>query len=265
VKPSGVSLRDSYAEQSARIEQAFAAAPQGRRTIEERAALVDRMVGELCREFLGGDPAAVSKLCLVALGGYGRRALFPHSDVDLLFLAENGGVENRYREATRTISRSLWDLRLRLSPFNRTLAECERLHGDNPEFSIALLDSRFLAGDAQLFARLRDDLLPRLIARERSGLLHNLSELTRQRHEKEGDTIFHLEPNLKNSPGALRDFNVAYWVAVLTQEHPQAASGEPDGLWPGKLRAEIGQAFDFLAAARCFLHYRQGRDDNVLT
>jgi [protein-PII] uridylyltransferase len=263
--PSGVSLRDYYAEQSARIEREFRAASHGRRTIEERAALVDRVLEELCREFLAGDPAGVSNLCLVALGGYGRRALFPHSDVDLLFLSESGGVENRHREATRAISRSLWDLHLRLSPFNRTLTECERLHGDNPEFSVALLDSRFLAGDARLFARLHDDLLPRLIARERSGLLRNLSELTRERHEKEGDTIFHLEPNLKNSPGGLRDYNVAYWVAVLTQEQRDAPSGEPDGLWPAKLRKEIGEAFDFLAAARCFLHYRQGRDDNVLT
>src|SRR5262249_923869 len=203
-------------------------------------------------------------LCLVALGGYGRGALFPHSDIDLLVLCESAVAEERYREATRAISLALWDLRLKLSPLNRTIVECHRVHGDNPEFNISLLDSRYLAGDVRLFAGLHDEIIPRLIAREGVALLNNLSDLNRKRHEKEGNTIFHLEPNIKNSPGGLRDYHVAYWVARLIKK-TAAAPAEPDGLWPARQRQEIAQAFDFLAAARCFLHYRQQRDDNVLT
>ena len=260
----GISLRDYYAEESARIQRDFEATSDGHHAITERADLVDRIVRELYRTFLADDGGQSKRLCVVALGGYGRSALFPHSDVDLLFLLENGNAEHRYREATRAISLRLWDLRLRLSPFHRTPAECDKRHADNPEFNISLLDCRYLAGDARLYKRLHDDVLPRLIARERNRLLRDLAELNQKRHEKEGDTIFHLEPDLKNSPGGLRDYHVAYWVARLTHTH-LSPSAEPDGLWPPKLREEITTAFDFLAAARCFLHYHQGRDDNVLT
>ncbi len=262
--PPGISLRDYYAEESAKIQREFQATSRGHWAIAERAALVDRIILELCREHLAKDPNQIEDLCLVALGGYGRNALFPHSDIDLLFLSENGVAEGRYREPIRAISLMLWDLRLKLSPLNRTAAECDKVHGDNLEFNISLLDSRFLAGDARLFAQLHDEVLPRLIERERRGLLSNLAELNGKRHQKEGNTIFHLEPNLKNSPGGLRDYHVAYWVERITHMREFPAS-EPDSIWPPKLRQEIAQAFDFLAAARCFLHYRQGRDDNVLT
>ena len=104
-----------------------------------------------------------------------------------------------------------------------------------------------------------------MIVRDRSLLLQDISGLTRQRHEKEGATIFHLEPNLKNSPGGLRDYHVACWVTLITQDDPRDTADAPESLWPPKVRDEMNKAFDFLAAARCFLHFRQGRDDNRLS
>jgi [protein-PII] uridylyltransferase len=263
--PAGISLRDLYASESAKIEREFAATSNGHKAIEDRAALVDRIVIDLCRETLAADPSQLERFCLVALGGYGRRALFPFSDIDLMFLGEDKDSEDRYRDAMRTLSRALWDLRLRLSPTNRTLAECQKFHRDNAEFNISLLDRRYLAGDVRLFSRLHHSTLPHMIAREKPELLRDVSELTRQRHEKEGDTIFHLEPNLKNSPGGLRDYHVACWVAQIEGNHPQKDSDTPESLWPGKVGEEMHRAFDFLAAARCFLHYRQGLDDNGLS
>jgi [protein-PII] uridylyltransferase len=262
--PAGLTLRDLYASESAKIESEFAAASNGHKAIEDRAALVDRIIVDLCRETLAADPSRLERFCLVALGGYGRRALFPFSDIDLMFLGEDKDSESRYRDGTRTLSRALWDLRLRLSPTNRTLAECDKFHRDNAEFNISLLDTRYLAGDPRLFSRLHQSALPHMIARERLELLRDVSELTRQRHEKEGDTIFHLEPNLKNSPGGLRDYHVACWVAQI-EGGGRKGSDTPEKLWPGKVGEEMHRAFDFLAAARCFLHYRQGRDDNGLS
>ena len=195
----------------------------------------------------------MEKLCLVATGGYGRRALFPYSDIDLLFLSEDSEAEKRYREATLNISRTLWDLRLRVSPANRLLAECEKFHRDNAEFNISLLDSRFLAGDSRLFARLHGYTLPRMLTRARADMLNDISELTRQRHAKEGYTIFHLEPNLKNSPGCLRDYHVACWVALLSQRELRGDWGTPEALWPPKAREEMDAAFDFLGR-RALLH-----------
>jgi [protein-PII] uridylyltransferase len=263
--PTGNALRDSYAAESAKIETEFAATSNGRKAIEDRAAAVDRLIIDLCRESLAADPNKLERFCLVALGGYGRRALFPFSDIDLMFLAEDQDAESRYRDATRTISRTLWDLHLRVSHTNRLLAECDRFHRHNAEFNISLLDRRCLAGDAELFSRLNRGALPQMIARERPALLRDISELTRQRHEKEGDTIFHLEPNLKNSPGGLRDYHVACWVALISGNHPAEESNQPERFWSAEVTGEMHKAFDFLAAARCFLHYRQGRDDNGLS
>jgi [protein-PII] uridylyltransferase len=261
---SGVALRDYYAEQSQRIEQEFRAISDGRSATQARAALVDQIVLDLSREFLSSDPAAIAKLCLVALGGYGRRELFPYSDIDLLFLFADVDAQGRYQEGMRAISRALWDLRLRVSPTDRFLGECERFQHDNPEFNISVLDSRYLLGDRQLFGRLSEEALPHMAGRARSELLRDLSELTRQRHQKEGDTIFHLEPNLKNSPGGLRDYHVAWWVARISEQQFHRRAGTPEEFWPPKLREGMRKAFDFLAAARCFLHYRRGRDDNSL-
>ena len=259
------SLRDSYAAESARIQQEFEATSDGRKATQDRSSLVDEIILQLSRELLPAGPENVEKLCLVALGGYGRRELFPFSDIDLLFLAEDAATESRFREAMRAISQNLWDIRLRLSPANRVLAECERFHRSNPEFAVSLLDHRYLAGDARLFAKLQQNAFPRLVAGVRNELLRDISELTLQRHAKEGNTIFHLEPNVKNSPGGLRDYHVAAWTTLLSRWRPHKNWSGPESLWPPDVREEMSKSFDFLAAARCFLHYRQGRDDNVLS
>lgn len=262
VAPSITSLRDSYTAESARIEAEFAATSDGTKAIQSRAAQVDRIVVNLTHAILGPD---ITRVCLVAVGGYGRRALFPFSDVDLLFLCEDPATLARHRDSMRNIAQMLWDLRMKLSPAYRLISECDNFNRQNPEFAVSLLDQRFLAGDRRLFARLHQEALPRLLSRSRSDLLRDISELTRQRHAKEGNTIFHLEPNLKNSPGGLRDYHTACWVAMLSHPHRIVDWAAPENLWPPRRQEEMRRAFDFLAAARCFLHYTQGRDDNGLS
>ena len=172
--------------------------------------------------------------------------------------------EEAHKEEIRRFSQELWDLKLRLSPASRTLAECDRFDPNNTEFTISLLDCRYLAGDRELFARLRDKVIPKLLMREAKPLLQGLSEVTRERHGKFGQTVFHLEPNLKETPGGLRDYNVACWLALIS------AVGKL-GDWPhsSSLRAparkQLDAALEFLMATRCFLHLRHGRDDNSLS
>jgi len=262
VAPTIASLRDSYAAESARIEREFEAASDGRKAIQARASQVDQIVVELTHALLAAD---ITQVCLVAIGGYGRRALFPYSDIDLLFLCEDSATLKRYRDPMRNIAQVLWDLRLKLSPAYRLVSECDTFSRDNPEFAVSLLDQRYLAGDQRLYSRLHQDALPRLLARSRLDLLRDISHLTRQRHAKEGHTIFHLEPNLKNSPGGLRDYHTACWVAMLSHPDRIADWAAPENLWPQQRREEMCKAFDFLAAARCFLHYSQGHDDNGLS
>ena len=258
-------LGELYPAATARIRQRFESSGDGRAAVEERSALVDTLVAQLYREWLWKDPGGPESFCLVALGGYGRRALFPHSDVDLLFLSENKRVEESHREAVAGISRALWDLQIRTSTAARTLEECDALDHNNLEFSISLLDGRYLAGDTRLFARLREHMIPQLVARERPEMVSRLAELTRRRHTKHGNTIFELEPNLKEAPGGLRDYQLAGWLVLVAELETNGRWVTPEGLWPAALGEECGRAFDFLTATRCFLHYRQKRDFNQLT
>jgi [protein-PII] uridylyltransferase len=258
-------LAEYYAAQSQRIQQGFEKTGEGTAVLHERSELVDTLVVRLYQEFISADAQGPHHLCLLALGGYGRRELFPHSDIDLLFLSEDGSGESTWRDAIATLLRTLWDLRMRVGNSTHTLAECGRLYRDNLEFNVSLLDLRYLAGDADLYTRLRSSVVPHLVARERPDLVRNLVEMTGQRHAKHGNTIFHLEPNLKDAPGCLRDFHVCRWLARIEELEKNGGWTPPEQLWPERDRPAAQQAFGFLADARCFLHYYYGRDDNQLS
>jgi [protein-PII] uridylyltransferase len=253
---SDSALRGYYDSESERIRAAFEVHGDGRTATLQRAALVDQISRQLWQSFLSCEPDPPDA-CLVAIGGYGRGTLYPHSDIDLLFLLADPAAEEQARGRIRSFCQEMWDLRMRVSPATRTLAECDRLYHDNIEFTISLLDCRYLAGDPQLFARLQEQVLPRLIVRERQPLVQKLAELTHSRHHKYGDTIFHLEPNLKDGPGGLRDYNAACWfgrISALDKRH-----------WQAESRDDVMRALGFLSSVRCFLHYRSERDDNLLT
>ena len=258
-------LSEYYSAEFQKIQTEFEQTGKGIATLAARTSLVDSLVVRLYQEFISTDLHEPIRLCLVALGGYGRGELFPQSDIDLLFLTEDESIQSTYREGVATLLRMLWDLRMRVGNSTHTLAECGRLYRDNLEFNIALLDLRYLAGDANLFARLRDSVVPHLVARDRADLARNLVELTGQRHTKFGNTIFHLEPNLKDSPGCLRDFHVCRWLARIEELERNGKWTPPEQLWPERDRPAMESAFSFLADARCFIHYYYGRDENQLS
>ena len=242
----------------------FAATGDGRAAVATRTRLIEDILKRLWRDLVSTDEAGPRDFALVATGGFGRGWLFPYSDIDLLFLYADRRGEETHKEAVQRFSQELWDLKLRLSPASRTLAECDRFDSNNTEFTISLLDCRYLAGDRELFARLHDKTIPKLVTREAKSLLQGLAEVTRERHGKFGHTVFHLEPNLKETPGGLRDYNVACWLALISSmgklgEWPDASSLR------APVRKQLDAALEFLMAARCFLHFRHGRDDNALS
>ena len=256
-------LREFYAEQSARIQQQFEATGNGRAAVAARTHLVEDVVRRLWQELISSDLGGPAGFALVALGGFGRGWLFPHSDVDILFLHANDGGE-ALRDPIRRFSQELWDLHMKVSPTTRSLAECDRFDPANVEFTISLLDARYLAGDRELFDRLRNKMIPKLVMRECQPLVQSLAEVTRTRHAKYGDTVFHLEPSVKDGPGGLRDFNVANWLALISAIDKLHDWPDPAALLPLSTRRQFDDALDFLMAVRCFLHFRQGRDDNLL-
>jgi len=257
-------LRESLTEQSARIRRSFETTGDGRAAVAQRTRLIEDVLRRLWRELIAPDEQEPQDFALVATGGFGRGWLFPYSDVDLLFLSADNRNEEKYKNFVRRFSQELWDLKLRLSPASRTLAECDRFDPNNTEFTISLLDSRFLQGDRDLFACLYDKVIPKLVMRESKSLLQGLAEVTRERHAKFGGTVFHLEPNIKEAPGGLRDYNVTCWLALISaidklKDWPDASSLR------APVRRQLDAALQFLMAARCFLHFRHGRDDNTLS
>src|SRR4029077_10713104 len=187
-------LRELYAAESARIQINFLEKSDGRAAVLARTALVESIALRLWQELISPKLDGPPNFALVALGGFGRKWLFPHSDVDILFLHASGEPDQALKSAIRNFSQEIWDLKLKLSPATRTLAECDRFDPGNVEFAISLLDCRYLAGDRALFARLHDTVVRRLVLRDAPLMIKHLAELTRNRHAKFGRTVFHLEP-----------------------------------------------------------------------
>jgi len=255
-------LREQYTREMALVRQTCERTGDGTAAIRRRSAVVDRILIEMWRQAFAGQPP--QNMALLALGGYGRKDLFPYSDIDVLFAFADEKTEVHSKDAVRSIIQGMWDIGLRASPCSRTVKEAGRFDPDNLEFTLATLDRRFLAGHFPLYQQLHQTVLPGLVLSEWGTITQKLGEIARARHAKFGNTIFHLEPNLKDCPGGLRDFSLAVWFALLfhlkeTKEWPRHRGGVFQSA-----RGDAEAAFDFLAAARCFLHFRHGRDDNTL-
>ncbi|MBI3470144.1 MAG: nucleotidyltransferase domain-containing protein, partial [Candidatus Solibacter usitatus] len=223
------------------------------RVLAWRTSAVDSLVLDACHQDLPAGPG----LAVVAVGGYGRRQLFPYSDVDLLLLFDSEKAIQQADKVVAPFLQRLWDARLRVSQSVRTLAECTELHDGNVELNVSLLDLRYLAGDPQLFHKLSER-LPRFVQGQRQSLMRNLARLTRERHHKHGDTLYHLEPNIKEAPGGLRDLQVLSWLHQIKGADPKRLGSRPDS-------ADLDAAGRFFFAVRCYLHYHHGRDANSLT
>jgi [protein-PII] uridylyltransferase len=231
--------------------------------IRRCAISVDVLVKLIWKQALGKDLERAG-IAVLATGGYGRRQLFPYSDIDLLYIFANEDAEHEFREIARSCNQALWDIGLRASPAMRTLKECERADPDNLEFIVSTLDRRFLTGDSALYRRFQTDVLPALLLREWNAITQRLAEMTRARHAKYGNTIVHLEPNIKECPGGLRDYQLAQWLLLLRHLHEQQSWPKEVGGAATAGSGDAESAFDFLAATRCFLHFRRNRDDNTL-
>ena len=188
-------------------------------------------------------------VAMLAVGGYGRRELFPYSDVDVMILVDSEALVPAIKEPLSEFMRLQWDAGLRLSHSVRTVADCLEVHEQNIELNISLLDRRFLSGDREVFSRLEGK-QPAFLAKHGPKLARHLCQLTRTRHEKYQNTLFHLEPDMKETPGGLRDLHLIGWISQL---RPELRSDAP-----------LGPATAFLSSVRCFLHYEAGRDRNVL-
>ena len=245
--------------QRERIRKLFDNGASAQDTLRQLCELADEVIQRVFAELLRVGNSSGQGLCLLALGGYGREMLFPYSDLDLLFLFGNEKAESESRPLIAEFSRTLWDLGFRVSSAGRTVEECRRIEQDNAEFHLAMLDRRFLAGDKALLEKLDSKVLFGSERQSRPFLLSELQRLTRDRLGRYGNTIFHLEPNVKEAPGGLRDYHAILWMRQLAGDRrdPRISPVNEDEL--------TRSAVEFLSSIRCFLHYSNGRNDNTLT
>ena len=207
----------------------------------------------LLQQIFAAAPAGTQPVALLALGGYGRRQLCLHSDVDLLILFD-GTIGPPEELFVRGFLNPLWDLGLVLGHQVRELQDLTQLETDNPEFLLAMLDARLIAGDPGVFTRFN------LIFHQpgtHAFLSESLKPLVAERHGQFNDTLYQLEPDIKDAPGALRDLMALRAIARLT-DPALIAHGPTEP-------AQLDEAEDFLLRIRSLLHLEARRNQNVLT
>jgi len=221
----------------------------GRAALERYSDRVDAMLRQLFADVAAPDV----HVAVLALGGYGRRHLCLQSDIDLLVVF-GGRIGAGEEQFLRKFLNPLWDLGVVVGHQVRELDDFTRLETDNPEFLLALLDARPVAGARPLFERFG---VLFHTADTHAYILKSLLELIDQRHAGFNDTLYQLEPDVKEAPGALRDLTATRTIAMLT-DPLLLRRGPADP-------ARFDQAEDFLLRVRSTLHLDAGRNQNVLS
>jgi len=224
----------------------------GRAALSRYAESIDGIVRELVESARVHTRAPVA---VCAVGGYGRKSQFLYSDIDLLIVF--GGAIGRPEERfVKALLHPLWDLRFQVGHHVRERSDFEHPDTTNPEYLLALMDLRPVAGDEDLTERLASTLEGSADA-WRPQVLDALVALTDQRHSQFDDTLYQLEPDVKDGPGALRDV----WATRLLLRLGGDRRGGVRGASPDRLN----QAEEFLMRIRSGLHLDTGRNINVLS
>lgn len=208
-------------------------------------------------------PEAREGMSLVALGGYGRRELFPYSDIDLLLL-HAPEVEDRLEAASEALFYPLWDAGLEVGHGVRTVDACLADARQDFFFQVALLDARHLAGSQPLFTAMHQAFHRELIAGHRREFLQNMMQHRDERHQRYGMHSYQLEPHIKESRGGFRDIQAMVWVSRALFGLHELRDIEEAGLISPQEKEAFAQAWDFLIKVRNRLHYLSGRKNDQL-
>ncbi len=203
--------------------------------------------------------------CTVAAqGGYGRFELNPASDIDLLVLYPwrvNAYVET----VAERILYSLWDAGLVVGHASRTVADCTRLAQKDLKVKTALLDARFLAGDRPLYAEFEKAMESDVLKKNAARFYREKLQESHDRHRKFGNSVYLLEPELKEGAGGLRDIHTAMWLAKVKYKVKDMRELVVKGVISERERGEIEASEDFLFRVRNALHFLTGAHQDHLT
>ncbi len=201
-------LKQALQEAQDRLDEAFKAGEDIRALVYGRAWVLDCILNQAWNEF---DWPEEHQAALVAVGGYGRGELHPFSDVDILLLFNEVDPQD-WHDSISGFLTLLWDINLDLGSSVRTLSECYDEARNDITIATNLIESRTLAGDPALQAEMYERVTSEGAWTDKEFFKAKLAE-QKERHEKTNNTEYNLEPNLKTSPGGLRDIQTVGWVA----------------------------------------------------
>jgi len=204
------------------------------------------------------------RCCVVAQGGYGRGELNPCSDIDLLFLYLNKREPYIEHVAERMLY-SLWDTGLTVGNAMRNVRECVRMAAKDFKVKTALLDARFLCGDEALYTEFASAMEGEVLKRGAARFFKEKLAENQDRHNRYGDSVYLLEPQLKEGEGGLRDLHTAMWMAKVKFKTNHTGELVQKGVITGRELEELEAARDFLFRVRNALHFMSGKHQDQLT
>ncbi|HYC38040.1 MAG TPA: [protein-PII] uridylyltransferase [Usitatibacter sp.] len=249
----GATLRAWLKARREELQARYFKRPDPGAILEEHAGVVDHALRETWSRCIE-DPS----IALVGVGGYGRGALFPHSDVDVLVLVPDG--ERPARDIERFVH-ALWDLGIEPGHSVRTIAQCVEEVDKDVTVDTSLIESRLVAGDAALLARLEERLRQH---RDVRAFFEAKFREQKRRHERFQEAAYNLEPNIKESPGGLRDLQMVLWLARAAGLGTSWGALAEAGIITPSEAADIGANERILQDLRIRLHYLAGRREDRL-
>jgi [protein-PII] uridylyltransferase len=265
---AGTVAREYLTAVRAEIRARHDAGAGGLELVASYTAAVDALVcflhANASTHFLEHYPRINQKCSVLGQGGYGRAELNPYSDIDLLFLYP--WKVNPYVETVaEVILYALWDAGLTVGHALRNTRECGRLAARDLKVKTAVLDARYLAGDEPLFAEfdraMRDDVWGQ---NQTQFFKEKLAENS-ERHGRIGDSVYLLQPQLKDGPGGLRDLHTALWMAKVKFKVRSFRELVPLGIVVERHVVELEAALDFLWRVRNAMHLAADAHQDLLS
>ena len=205
-KPAIPVFKDAIAGITENMAQRFYEGENVRDLVYERSTFIDLILHYAWHQYRWDDDIA-----LIAVGGYGRGELHPHSDIDILILSSNKAGK-KYDDQLQTLVTLFWDIGLEIGCSVRTIKECASIAKKDITVATNILESRTLAGNTELLSELLALTGPKKIWAMPKFFKAKWDEQA-ERHNKHNNTEYNLEPNIKNSPGGLRDIQMINWIA----------------------------------------------------
>lgn len=223
--------------------------------LKRQQHLIDDTLRALCREL-----ALPASLCLMAVGGYGRGELFPHSDIDVLILVPDE-LPPAHAQQVEQFLGLLWDVGLEVGHSVRTIDDCLREMANDITVATTLLENRYLIGSTALCRRFRRAFKAAL---DPQAFLQAKLLEQQQRHLRFHDTAYNLEPNVKESPGGLRDLQTILWIARAAGLGRRWSTLTARGLITRDEAQQLMRHEHFLDNLRIRLHFLAGRREDRL-